>query len=159
MLVSLDSSVHLFPILTFENSIAYLKIIVYMLLTFLSSEIPSYSVVKSLSFGNFYYLGRTLGILHTLIFSYMLTFIPQLLFKTFQLHVLGHPCFSTINEQSFYFAHPWWSRCSLITSLGNDFYLLQPSIGTLPILPLIVFSTSPLSESCLNSILCYAFHY
>jgi hypothetical protein len=33
----------------------------------------------------------------------------------------------------------------------------NPSIGTLPILPLIVFSTSPHREACLNSILDYAF--
>jgi hypothetical protein len=32
----------------------------------------------------------------------------------------------------------------------------NPSIGTLPILPFIVFSTSPLREACLNSILGYA---
>jgi hypothetical protein len=58
----------------------------------------------------------------------------------------------------FYFAHSWWSCCFLITSLVMSFYF-NPSVGTLPILPLIVFSTSPLHESCLNSILCYAFHY
>jgi hypothetical protein len=28
-----------------------------------------------------------------------------------------------IHEQSFYFAHPWWSRCFLVTSLGNEFLL------------------------------------
>jgi hypothetical protein len=38
-----------------------------------------------------------------------------------------------------------------------NFYF-NPSIGTIPILPLIIFSTSPLRESCLNSILGYAFH-
>jgi hypothetical protein len=26
-----------------------------------------------------------------------------------------------IHERSFYFAHPLWSRCFLITSLGNEF--------------------------------------
>jgi hypothetical protein len=38
-----------------------------------------------------------------------------------------------------------------------NFYF-NPSIGIKPILPLIVFSTSPFRESCLNSILGYAFH-
>jgi hypothetical protein len=33
------------------------------------------------------------------------------------------------------------------------------SVGTLSILPFIVFSTLPLRESYLNAILCYAFHY
>jgi hypothetical protein len=35
----------------------------------------------------------------------------------------------------------------------------NPSVGTLPILPLIVFSTLSFRESCLNSILCHAFCY
>jgi hypothetical protein len=35
----------------------------------------------------------------------------------------------------------------------------NPSVGTLPILPLIVFSTLSFRESCLNYILCYAFNY
>jgi hypothetical protein len=54
MLVPLDSSILLFQILTSENFVAYLNIPVYMSMTFLSSEIPSYSVAKSLSFGYFY---------------------------------------------------------------------------------------------------------
>jgi hypothetical protein len=54
---------------------------------------------------------------------YMLTFIPQYLFKTFQFTCLDHPCFSMIHERSFYFVHPWWSACFLITSLGNEFSL------------------------------------
>jgi hypothetical protein len=57
MLVSLDSSILLFQILTSKNNVAYLNILVYISLTFLSFEIPSYSVVKSLSFNNFYSLG------------------------------------------------------------------------------------------------------
>jgi hypothetical protein len=56
MLVPLDSSILLFQILTSENSISYLNIPFYMSMTFLSSEIPSYSDVKSLSFGFFYSL-------------------------------------------------------------------------------------------------------
>jgi hypothetical protein len=39
-----------------------------------------------------------------------------------------------------------------------NFYL-NPHVGTLPILPLIVFSTSSLRESCLNSIICNALRY
>jgi hypothetical protein len=46
----------LFQILTSENFVAYLNIPVYMSMTFLSSEIPSYFVAKSLSFGSFYSL-------------------------------------------------------------------------------------------------------
>jgi hypothetical protein len=38
-----------------------------------------------------------------------------------------------------------------------NFYF-NSSIGTIPILPLIVFSTSPLHKACLNSILGYAFN-
>jgi hypothetical protein len=56
MLVPLDSSILLFQILTSKNSVAYLNILVYMSMTFLSSVIPPYSVVKSLSFVFFYYL-------------------------------------------------------------------------------------------------------
>jgi hypothetical protein len=57
MLVSLDSSILFFRILTSGNYVAYLNILVYISLTFLSFEIPSYSVVKSLSFNNFYSFG------------------------------------------------------------------------------------------------------
>jgi hypothetical protein len=60
MLESLDSSVLLFQILTSENSTAYSNILVYMSMTFLSFEIPSYSVVKSLSFGDFYSLSLSM---------------------------------------------------------------------------------------------------
>jgi hypothetical protein len=56
MLVSLDSSILLFQILTSKNSAAYLNISVYMTMTFLSSEILSCSVDKSLSFGILYFL-------------------------------------------------------------------------------------------------------
>jgi hypothetical protein len=58
--VSLDSSILLSQILTCENSVAYLNIPVYMFMTFLSFEILSYPVVKSLSFGNFYSLGLSM---------------------------------------------------------------------------------------------------
>jgi hypothetical protein len=71
-----------------KNSIAYLNISVYMSMTFLSFEILSYSIVKSLSFGNLYSL--RLGMLVPLescilLFLYVLTFIAQYMFKTFQL--------------------------------------------------------------------------
>jgi hypothetical protein len=56
MLVPLDSSILLFQIVTSENFVASLNIPVYMSMTFLSSEIPPYSVVKSLSFVFFYSL-------------------------------------------------------------------------------------------------------
>jgi hypothetical protein len=39
-----------------KNSIAYFYILVYIFMTFLYFEIPSYSVVKSLPFNNFYSL-------------------------------------------------------------------------------------------------------
>jgi hypothetical protein len=97
MLVSRDSSILLFWILTSENSVVHLNIPVYMTMTFLSSEIISYSVVKSLSFSNFYSL--SLGMLVSLescillVFIYMLTFIPQCRFKTFQLTCPWPPMF------------------------------------------------------------------
>jgi hypothetical protein len=88
MLVPLDSSILLFQILTSENFVAYLNISVYMSMILLSFETLSYSIVKSLSFWQFVlswsWYARTIGILHTLIL-YMLTFISQYLFKTFQL--------------------------------------------------------------------------
>jgi hypothetical protein len=56
MLVPLDSSILLFQIVTSENSVSSLNILVYMSMTFLSSEIPLYSIVKSLSFVFFYSL-------------------------------------------------------------------------------------------------------
>jgi hypothetical protein len=46
MLVSMDSSILLFQILTSKNYAAYLNILVYMSMTFLSFEIPYYSIVK-----------------------------------------------------------------------------------------------------------------
>jgi hypothetical protein len=81
-----------------------------MSMILLSFETLSYSIVKSLSFWQFVlswsWYARTIGILHTLIL-YMLTFISQYLFKTFQLRVLDHPYFLTVHERSFYVAHPW----------------------------------------------------
>jgi hypothetical protein len=47
-----------------------------------------------------------------------------------------------IHELPFYFAHPCWSHRFLITSLSNNFYYFDHFVGTLRILPLIVFSTS-----------------
>jgi hypothetical protein len=82
---------------------------------------------------------------------------PNVYLEHFSLHVLEHPCFLMIHERSFYFAYPWWSRCFLVTSLVMNFYF-NPSVGTIPTLPLIIFPTSPLRESWLNSILVYAFH-
>jgi hypothetical protein len=57
ILVSLDSSILLSQILTSENFVAYLNILVYMFTTFLCFETSSYFVVKSLSLDNFYSLG------------------------------------------------------------------------------------------------------
>jgi hypothetical protein len=72
ILVSLDSSILLSQILTSENSVAYLNISVYMFTTFLSFETSPYSVVKSLSFGNFYSLGlRMLVSLESCILLYL----------------------------------------------------------------------------------------
>jgi hypothetical protein len=126
MLVSLDSSILLFQILTSKNSATYLNILVYMSMILLSFETLSYSIVKSLSFGNLYSLG--LGMLVSLeacilLFLYMLTFISHVYLKYFSSYTIDHPCFSMIPLQSFYFAHSWWSHCFLITSLGNEFLL------------------------------------
>jgi hypothetical protein len=108
-----------------------------MSMTFLSFETFSFSVVKSLSFGNFLCLG--IGMLislksYILLSFYMLTFISNVYLKHFSLHVLDHPSFSMIHERSFYFAHPWWSRCFLVTSLGYEFFftstlLLEPYLS------------------------------
>jgi hypothetical protein len=46
-----------------------------------------------------------------------------------------------------------------ITFLGNNFFYFNHYVGTLPTLPVIVFSISSFRESCLNSIISYAFHY
>jgi hypothetical protein len=78
----------LIQILNPKNSIAYLNISVYMSMTFLSFETLSYSIVKSLSFGNLYSLRLGMPVpLESciLLFLYVLTFISQYLFKTFQL--------------------------------------------------------------------------
>jgi hypothetical protein len=78
----------LIQILNPKNSIAYLNISVYMSMTFLSFETLSYSIVKSLSFDNLYslYIGMLVPLESCiLLFSYVLTFISQYLFKTFQL--------------------------------------------------------------------------
>jgi hypothetical protein len=81
MVVPLDYSILLFQIVTSKNSVSSLNILVYMSMTFLSSEIPLYSVVKSLSF--VFFLFPCLGMLVSLescvpsYFSSMLTFIPQ----------------------------------------------------------------------------------
>jgi hypothetical protein len=56
MLVSLNSSILLFQMLTSEFSTTYLNTPVYMSMNFLSSEIPSYFVVRSSSFSLFYSL-------------------------------------------------------------------------------------------------------
>jgi hypothetical protein len=61
MLVSMESPILLFQILTYENYVAHLNILAYMFTIILSFETLSYSVVKSLSFGNSYSLG--LGLL------------------------------------------------------------------------------------------------
>jgi hypothetical protein len=71
MLVPLDSSILLFQILTSENSVAYLNIPVYIFMTFMSFETPSYSIVKSLPFNNFYSLGLSMLVsLESRILSY-----------------------------------------------------------------------------------------
>jgi hypothetical protein len=69
-----------FKYLLLKNSVAYLNSPIYMFITFLSFETSSYSIVKSLSFGNFYSHGlsnaRILGVLYTPIYLYMIIFIP-----------------------------------------------------------------------------------
>jgi hypothetical protein len=74
-----------------------------MSITFLSFEIFSFSVVKSLSFDNFLSLGIGMLIsLKSYILSsfYMLPFKSNVYLKHFSLHVLDHPCFLMIHEQS-----------------------------------------------------------
>jgi hypothetical protein len=80
-----------------KNSAAYLNISVYMSMILVSFETLSYSIVKSLSFWQFVlswsWYARTIRILHTLIFLYMLTFISQCMFKTFRLTCFWPPLF------------------------------------------------------------------
>jgi hypothetical protein len=85
MLVSLYSSILLFQILTSKNYVAYLNILVYISLT-LSFEIPSYSIVKSLSFNNFYSLGLSMLMsLESCILSYFICLLSYSnAFKIFQ---------------------------------------------------------------------------
>jgi hypothetical protein len=72
MLVSMEPSILLFQILTYENSVVHLNILVYMFTIFLSFETSSYSVVKSLSFGNFHFLGLVVLVsLESCIFSFL----------------------------------------------------------------------------------------
>jgi hypothetical protein len=81
-----------------------------MSMIFLSFEALSFSVVKSLSFGNFLSLGIGMLIFlkpYMLLSFYMLTFISNVNLKYFSLHVHDLPCFLMIHERSFYFAHPW----------------------------------------------------
>jgi hypothetical protein len=110
MLVSLDSSILLFQKHTSKNSVAYLNISVFISLSFLSFEIHSYSVVKSLSFNNFYSIGLSMLVsLESCILSYFyvcLSSYPNICLRHFNLHDLDHPCFLMIHERSFYFAHP-----------------------------------------------------
>jgi hypothetical protein len=74
VLVPLDSSILLFQILTSEKFVAYLNILVYMSMTFLSSEIPPYSVAKSLPFGSFYSLTLVCVYPWNLAYSYILMY-------------------------------------------------------------------------------------
>jgi hypothetical protein len=88
MLHLLDSSIScpLIQIHNSENSVAYLNIPIYIFMTFLFSESPSYSVVKLLSLGFVLFpcLGMLLSLKSCILSSfYMLTFISQYLFKTF----------------------------------------------------------------------------
>jgi hypothetical protein len=82
-----------------------------MSMILLSFETLSYSIVKSLSFWQFVlswsWYAHTIGILHTLIFMYAYLHTPSICLRHFNLHVINHPCFLMIHEQSFYFAHPW----------------------------------------------------
>jgi hypothetical protein len=73
-----------------------------MPMTFLSSKILSYFVVKSLSFGNFYSLGLImLGSLESCVLLSFYICLPlhsNVYLKHFSLHALDHPCFSIIHE-------------------------------------------------------------
>jgi hypothetical protein len=64
-----------------KNSVAYFYISVFVFMTFPSFEIPSYFVVKSLPFDNFYSLGLSMLVsLESCILSYFyvcLSFIPR----------------------------------------------------------------------------------
>jgi hypothetical protein len=76
-------------------------------MNFWSSEIPSYSFVKPLSFGFFDSLVLVCPYPWKAYPFYMPTFISRRLFKTFSSHALDHLYFLMIHEPSFYFAHPW----------------------------------------------------
>jgi hypothetical protein len=67
-----------------------------------------------------YRYARILGILHTLIFYICLLLYHNVYLKYFSLHALNNSCFSMVHEQLFYFAHPWWFCCLLITHLDNE---------------------------------------
>jgi hypothetical protein len=132
-----------------------------MSMTFLSFETLSYSIVKSLSFGNLYSL--RLGMLVPLescilLFLYVLTFISQYLCKTFQLTCPWPPLFLDDPWAVILFHTFLLILLFLITSLGNELLYFDHPDGTLLILSLIVFSTSSLCESCLNSVhgLCFS---
>jgi hypothetical protein len=78
MLVSLDSLILLFQILTSKNSVASLNILVYIFMTFLSFKVPSYSVVKSLFFDNYDSLGLSMLVpLESCILSYFYLYTPM----------------------------------------------------------------------------------
>jgi hypothetical protein len=67
----------LIQILNPENYVAHLNILVYIFMPFLSFEIPFYSVVKSLSFDNFYALGLSMLVSlesYILLYSYVSLF-------------------------------------------------------------------------------------
>jgi hypothetical protein len=74
MLLPLDSLILLFQIPTSKNFVAYLNILVYMSMTSLSSEIPSYSFAKSLSFDSFYSLTLVCPYPWNLAYSYILMY-------------------------------------------------------------------------------------
>jgi hypothetical protein len=98
-----------------------------------------------------------LGIFHTLVPSFMcLPLDLHCVFKHLSLHALDHPCFSMIHERLFYFVLPLLSPCVLIVSSVMNFYF-NSFLENLHILLLIVPSTPSLRESCINSILWYAF--
>jgi hypothetical protein len=83
---------------------AYLNTPVYMSMTFLSSEIPSYSTIKSSFFCLFYSLVLVCPYPCNLAYTNDCS-------RHFSQHVLDHPCFLMIHERSFYFC------TSVVTSL------------------------------------------
>jgi hypothetical protein len=70
-----------------------------MSMNYWSSEIPSYSNVKSLSFALFHSLVLVCSYPWNLACSYIL------MYTYFNIH--DHPCFLMIHERSSYFAHTW----------------------------------------------------